>query len=54
MHHPEVGELILAYESLELTAEPGLRLNAYTAEPGSPAAEALGLLASWIAEPAER
>ena len=50
MHHPVVGELILAYESLEITTEPGLRVNAYTAEPGSPAAEALSLLASWTAE----
>lgn len=23
-HHPEVGELVLAYEELALTAEPGL------------------------------
>jgi len=27
----------------------GLRLNAYTAEPGSPSQEALNLLASWTA-----
>lgn len=54
LHHPVVGELTLAYESMELTADPGLRLNAYTAEPGTPAQEALNLLASWTAAPQER
>ncbi|WP_030436869.1 helix-turn-helix transcriptional regulator [Actinoplanes subtropicus] len=47
LHHPVVGELLLAYESMELTADPGLRLNAYSAEPGSPSQDALNLLASW-------
>jgi transcriptional regulator with XRE-family HTH domain len=45
--HPVVGELTLAYESMELTADPGLRLNAYSAEPGSSGQDALSLLASW-------
>lgn len=35
-HHPDVGELTLAYEELAITAEPGLVLMIYTAEPGSP------------------
>jgi transcriptional regulator with XRE-family HTH domain len=48
-HHPVVGELTLAYEELAITAEPGLVLMVYTAEPGSPSAERLGLLASWAA-----
>ncbi|WP_341360997.1 helix-turn-helix transcriptional regulator [Georgenia sp. M64] len=48
-HHPVVGELTLAYEELAITAEPGLALLVYTAEPGSPSAERLGLLASWAA-----
>jgi transcriptional regulator with XRE-family HTH domain len=51
-HHPVVGDLTLAYEELAITAEPGLVLLVYTAEPGSPSAERLGLLASWAA-PAE-
>jgi hypothetical protein len=54
LRHPVVGELTLAYESMELTADPGLRLNAYTAEPGSPSQDALNLLASWTATPQER
>lgn len=48
-HHPVVGELTLAYEGLELAAEPGLTLTIYTAEPGSPSAERLQLLGSWAA-----
>ncbi len=48
-HHPVVGELTLAYEELAITAEPGLVLMVYTAEPGSPSADRLRLLASWAA-----
>ncbi|WP_454778019.1 helix-turn-helix transcriptional regulator [Georgenia muralis] len=51
-HHPVVGELTLAYEELAITAEPGLVLLVYTAEPGSPSAERLHLLASWAASAA--
>ena len=47
--HPVAGELTLAYEELAITAEPGLVLLVYTAEPGSPSAERLHLLASWSA-----
>ncbi|MFD4402196.1 helix-turn-helix transcriptional regulator [Nocardia sp. NPDC058499] len=45
--HPEVGELVLAYEELAITAEPGLILMIYTPEPGSPSAQRLQILASW-------
>jgi transcriptional regulator with XRE-family HTH domain len=48
--HPEVGELVLAYEELAITAEPGLVMMIYTAEPGSASAERLRLLASLAAE----
>jgi transcriptional regulator with XRE-family HTH domain len=51
-HHPLVGDLTLAYESMGLTADPGLRLNAYVAEPHTSSAEGLALLASWAATPA--
>ncbi|MGW5670342.1 helix-turn-helix transcriptional regulator [Micromonospora sp. NPDC003776] len=48
-HHHVVGDLALAYEGLEMAAEPGLTLTIYTAEPGSPSEDALRLLASWAA-----
>lgn len=47
--HPVVGEITFAYEELAITAEPGLVLLVYTAEPGSPSAERVRLLASWAA-----
>jgi transcriptional regulator with XRE-family HTH domain len=48
-HHYVVGDLALAYESLDLRAEPGLTLTIYAAEPDSSTAHALALLASWAA-----
>jgi transcriptional regulator with XRE-family HTH domain len=52
-HHPIVGDLELDFEAFELPGDTGQRLNVYTAPPGSPSADALGLLASWsLREPA--
>ncbi|MGW4795763.1 helix-turn-helix transcriptional regulator [Nonomuraea sp. NPDC004297] len=48
-HHHVVGDLTLAYESMDLRAEPDLSMTIYTAEPGSPSEDALRLLASWTA-----
>jgi transcriptional regulator with XRE-family HTH domain len=48
-HHPIVGDLHLSYEVLELPADPGLVLIAFTAVPGSPDDDALKFLASWAA-----
>lgn len=48
-HHHVVGELDLAYETMDLRSEPGLSMTIFTAEPGSPTAHALALLASWAA-----
>jgi transcriptional regulator with XRE-family HTH domain len=48
-HHHVVGDLVLAYESLDLRAEPGLTMTVYAAEPGSATAHALDLLGSWAA-----
>jgi transcriptional regulator with XRE-family HTH domain len=48
-HHQEVGDLELAYESVDMISEPGLTLTLYAAEPASPTAHALDLLASWTA-----
>ena len=48
-NHPTVGYLELAYDSMDLVAAPGLVLTAYTAEPATPSADNLALLASWAA-----
>ena len=48
-HHEAVGDITLAYEGLEMAAEPGLTVTIYTAAPGSPSEEGLRLLASWAA-----
>jgi transcriptional regulator with XRE-family HTH domain len=48
-HHPVVGRLDLLFESADLPADPGWKLLIYTAVPGSAAADALTLLASWAA-----
>jgi transcriptional regulator with XRE-family HTH domain len=53
LHHPIVGDLELSYESMELSADSGLTLNVYTAEAGSASQQALDLLASWTATPAD-
>ncbi|MDX3456873.1 helix-turn-helix transcriptional regulator [Streptomyces sp. ME02-8801-2C] len=45
--HPLVGELTLNYESLRFPDDSDQSLIIYNAEPGSPSAEALHLLASW-------
>jgi transcriptional regulator with XRE-family HTH domain len=47
LHHPLVGRLTLAYETLTLPADPDQQLITYHAEPASPSAESLRLLASW-------
>lgn len=52
--HDIVGEVTLAYEGLTMEAEPGLSLTVYTAEPGSPSAERIELLASWAATHEQR
>lgn len=51
LHHPVVGELDLPFESTPLASDPGQTLLMYTAEPGTPAADALTILASWSARP---
>lgn len=47
--HPVVGRLELDFDAMDLPADPGLTLTAYSAEPGSPSADGLRLLASWAA-----
>ena len=48
-HHEVVGNLELSYESMDMISDPGLTLTLYIAEPASPTAHALDLLASWTA-----
>jgi hypothetical protein len=49
LHHPVVGDLDLTYEAFDLSADLGLRMLVYTAEPATTTADALNLLASWAA-----
>ncbi|MDT0567194.1 helix-turn-helix domain-containing protein [Streptomyces sp. DSM 3412] len=50
LHHPLVGELDLRVESFHQADAHEPMLVTYHAEPGSPSAEALRLLASWGAD----
>ncbi|GHK05268.1 helix-turn-helix transcriptional regulator [Streptomyces sp. NPDC003753] len=47
--HPAVGTLTLDFDAMELPAQPGLTLTAYSAATGTPEHDALRLLASWAA-----
>jgi hypothetical protein len=47
--HPAIGEITLDFDAMELPTHPGLTLTAYSAEPGTPAYDALRVLASWPA-----
>ncbi len=49
LHHPDVGELSLSFNRLDIAADQGLTLFTYAAEPGSRSEEALKLLGSWAA-----
>ena len=51
LHHPVVGELELQYEVMDVSADDGLTISVYTAEPGSRSQEALDLIGSWTATP---
>jgi hypothetical protein len=50
-HAELVAEVFDQPVEVELTADSGLRLAVFTAEPGTRSAEALELLASWTATP---
>jgi transcriptional regulator with XRE-family HTH domain len=50
-HHPVVGDLDLTFETMTISADAGLTMFVYTAEPQSRSEAALNLLASWTATP---
>ncbi|MBT2365011.1 helix-turn-helix domain-containing protein [Streptomyces sp. ISL-10] len=47
LHHPLVGEMTLAFETLRFPDDHDLSLVTYHAEPGSRSAESLRLLSGW-------
>jgi hypothetical protein len=49
LHHPVVGDLHLIYEAMDVSADAGLSLLVYNAEPGFTSEDALRRLASWAA-----
>jgi transcriptional regulator with XRE-family HTH domain len=49
LHHPQVGDLELRYEGLDVVLDTDLTIYAYTADAGTRSAEALALLGSLAA-----
>ncbi len=49
LRHPIVGELELNFEVMDVSADDGLTISIYSAEPGSRSEQALDLLGSWSA-----
>jgi len=49
LHHPEVGNISLSFNRLDLAADHGLTIFTYTTKPGSRSDDALKLLGSWAA-----
>jgi hypothetical protein len=47
---PVAGDIEVTGEALDIPADPGLTIIAYTVEPASQSADALRFLASWSAE----
>lgn len=47
VHHPAVGTMDLAYDDFALPGDPLVSITTYTADPGTPGADGLTLLAAW-------
>ncbi len=52
INHPLVGRMTFDIESVSPPYDPDQRLVIYTVEPGSPTAQLLPILASWLPSPA--
>lgn len=50
LNHPVVGELTIGYDVLAIQSTPGLSITTYLPEPGTPSADALYMLRSWVAD----
>ncbi|WP_419702973.1 helix-turn-helix domain-containing protein [Promicromonospora sp. NFX87] len=53
LHHPVVGDVTVEYESMALGSVADARLVTYLAEPGTPSADALDLLRTWVTTTAD-
>jgi transcriptional regulator with XRE-family HTH domain len=53
VHHPVVGDLDLAFQSMDLTSDRGLQMLVFSAEPGSASHDGLQLLSNWAATTGE-
>lgn len=49
LRHPVVGELTVGYDSLSFASAPQVQLVTYLPQPGTPSADALDLLRTWVA-----
>src|SRR3954452_1421715 len=49
LHHPQVGDMELRYEGLDVTLDTGLTIYVYTAAAGTRSADALALLGTLAA-----
>lgn len=49
LRHPVVGDLTLNFEAMTLSSDPDLTLLVYAADPNTPSADALRMLATWAA-----
>jgi transcriptional regulator with XRE-family HTH domain len=47
VNHPAVGRMDLAYDDFALPGDPHVTITTYTADPGTPSADGLTLLATW-------
>jgi hypothetical protein len=53
-HHPVAGELTLDWDVFTCATDPDQQLAVLSAEPGSPSADGLRILASWAASQQHR